>query len=511
MKTMNFFMLVCFLALMSVCSIAGAQVMIGTNPGTINPAAVLELESDSLGLLIPQVSLTDVYDNVTVPNPANGLLVFNINFGGGTNPVMPGFYYWRTDQSRWLPLVSSIAGPFGDVWIDGNNNILSANSANQSLAGEHNVVLGYRAFADDAGISGNVIAIGEGAAQYDTTSGDARNIAIGYQAAFNNGGYDIIIMGREAGMNNTGSHVVGIGDYAGYDNQGSGVVALGERAAFTNTGWDVLALGFLAADSNNNWAVSALGNSSARINTGYIVNALGPQTCEFNSGNSVNGMGHLAAQKNQGSEVNAFGAMACQFNLESSVNALGNSAGKYNSGYSVNALGVFSAESNSGANVNALGASAAQFNSGFWVDAIGQSAAANNTGSNVTAMGYEAAYDNDGNHVIAIGQAALKGNGTIPEGEGNIGIGFQAGMNIGAGANNIAIGYDAQLPDGYASGQINIGNSIIRTSDGVIQLLDLLRLPPTTAPSSPEEGTVYYDGALHKLYCWDGTTWQGLW
>lgn len=34
---------------------------------------------------------------------------------------------------------------------------------------------------------------------------------------------------------------------------------------------------------------------------------------------------------------------------------------------------------------------------------------------------------------------------------------------------------------------------------------------PTTAPSSPTAGTVYYDSGLNKLRCWDGAAWNNLW
>jgi hypothetical protein len=394
-----------------------AQVKIGDNPGTKDPSSILELESETLGLLIPRVSLADVFDNTTVPSPANSLLVYNTNFGGEPNQVLPGFYYWRSDEVRWVRLVSSIAGPNGDVWVDGYNNVLSANSANQNLGGENCVVLGHRAFADDADTSYNVIAIGTGAAEHDTTSGDARNIFIGYQAGYYNGGYDAIIMGREAGMDNDGNNVVGLGDYTAYGNQGTNVNALGQYAAYGNT-----------------------------------------------------------------------------------VEA-----------YSVNALGVYAAASNSGPNVNAFGSSAAQNNQGEHVNAIGQSAAANNTGWHVIAMGYEAASSNNGDDAVAIGQQALKGSGTITEGSGNIGIGFQAGMYIASGSNNIAIGYDAQIPDPDASDQINIGNTIIRDANGVIYLNDLIRLTPTSEPANPEAGMIYFDSTYNILKCFDGANWQDLW
>lgn len=45
---------------------------------------------------------------------------------------------------------------------------------------------------------------------------------------------------------------------------------------------------------------------------------------------------------------------------------------------------------------------------------------------------------------------------------------------------------------------------------GSVSVDSFLRLKPTTQPSSPAEGTVYYDGALHGLRLWDGATWRTI-
>jgi len=74
---------------------------------------------------------------------------------------------------------------------------------------------------------------------------------------------------------------------------------------------------------------------------------------------------------------------------------------------------------------------------------------------------------------------------------------------------NIAIGYDIQFPEGDASNQINIGNSIIKNADGVINLNQLIQLPAITAPSSPSDGMIYFDGT--KLYCYATGSWHALW
>jgi hypothetical protein len=88
-----------------------AQVKIGDNPDNINCSAILELEKANMGLLIPRVSLASVWDDVTIPDPANSLLVYNTNFGGGPEPVSPGFYYWRKTRADGSGLSAQPAEP----------------------------------------------------------------------------------------------------------------------------------------------------------------------------------------------------------------------------------------------------------------------------------------------------------------------------------------------------------------------------------------------------------------
>lgn len=82
-----------------------AQVGIGTtNPA---PGAMLDIDSDNSGIVIPRVALTatNLQTPITAPTPEIGLMVFNIATAGTPpNNVTPGFYYW--DGSNWQRMTS---------------------------------------------------------------------------------------------------------------------------------------------------------------------------------------------------------------------------------------------------------------------------------------------------------------------------------------------------------------------------------------------------------------------
>lgn len=79
-----------------------AQVAIG-KVGVDN-GAILQLESSSKGLMIPNVALSSKIDVATVsPTNVEGLMVYNtVHLGSGSNRVSPGFYFW--DASEWKRL-----------------------------------------------------------------------------------------------------------------------------------------------------------------------------------------------------------------------------------------------------------------------------------------------------------------------------------------------------------------------------------------------------------------------
>lgn len=82
-----------------------SQVGIGTtNPA---PGAILDINSDNSGVLIPRVELvaTNNQAPIIAPTPETGLLVFNT---ATVNDVSPGFYFWT--GSQWSTLGSETLG-----------------------------------------------------------------------------------------------------------------------------------------------------------------------------------------------------------------------------------------------------------------------------------------------------------------------------------------------------------------------------------------------------------------
>lgn len=94
-----------FTLLVSLCGL-GAFAQVGIN--TTDPQAVLDIESDENGILIPRVILTAANIAAPVVNPAGGALevstlVYNTATAGTPpNNVVPGFYYWN--GTLWVPI-----------------------------------------------------------------------------------------------------------------------------------------------------------------------------------------------------------------------------------------------------------------------------------------------------------------------------------------------------------------------------------------------------------------------
>jgi len=57
-------------------------------------------------------------------------------------------------------------------------------------------------------------------------------------------------------------------------------------------------------------------------------------------------------------------------------------------------------------------------------------------------------------------------------------------------------------------GNVNAGGNLVTT--GSTSIGTFMKLIPGTAPSSPDEGTVYYDSTSHTLKFYNGTVWKTI-
>lgn len=78
------------------------SVAIGHN-GAVDPTAILNVQSDNKGVLLPRVTLTSSTDDTTIPNPTTGLLVYNT--GDDTNFTTVGYMFW--DGAAWKLFANS--------------------------------------------------------------------------------------------------------------------------------------------------------------------------------------------------------------------------------------------------------------------------------------------------------------------------------------------------------------------------------------------------------------------
>jgi hypothetical protein len=99
------FYLLC-IAFLFVTSFISAQTVqkIGVNAMTIDPNAVLELNSPTKGLLLPRLALVNTGSFAPMASsPTAGMTVYNTTVKSGvegSTEVTPGFYYW--DGTQWV-------------------------------------------------------------------------------------------------------------------------------------------------------------------------------------------------------------------------------------------------------------------------------------------------------------------------------------------------------------------------------------------------------------------------
>jgi hypothetical protein len=96
-----------------------AQIKVGQNPTTINPNALIDLESNNKGLLLPRLALTAVNDPAPLSAFVKGMLVFNTATVGS---LLQGLYY--CDGTKWVfinPITPSGGALPNETWSTTGN------------------------------------------------------------------------------------------------------------------------------------------------------------------------------------------------------------------------------------------------------------------------------------------------------------------------------------------------------------------------------------------------------
>ena len=82
------------------------QVLITDDSNYIaKPSAVLDVKSDTKGILIPRVSLTSTSSAMPITSPDSSLMVYNTATAGD---VTPGYYYWN--GNNWMRIATGQGG-----------------------------------------------------------------------------------------------------------------------------------------------------------------------------------------------------------------------------------------------------------------------------------------------------------------------------------------------------------------------------------------------------------------
>jgi hypothetical protein len=281
--------------------------------GTASPdnTALLELNSNSKGILIPRITIAE---RDLIQNPAKGLMVFIIDdscfhFNAGT-AASPQWTALLSKRNGWStsgnsgtdpnqnflgttdnkPLVFKVNNiPAGKLHPEGN--IFLGNFAGQGSTGFNNIAIGNNAFRTTTSSVGNIalgpfalrdnttgssnLAIGPSALTENTTG--FYNVALGQLTLFDNtSGYQNIAIGVGALMNNETGAMNTVSGYDGMKNNtgGNQNTATGRWALLENTFGDFNTANGGFALSNN-----LTGNSNAglgyhsNVSTGQLTNA----------------------------------------------------------------------------------------------------------------------------------------------------------------------------------------------------------------------------------------------
>jgi hypothetical protein len=284
-----------------------AQVGIGTpNP---NASAMLEINSKNKGVLLPSIALTSITDNVTVPSPSIGLIVWNNGQGGLADT---GLYYWNNLKWNMVSVGStgvSLNGGGSNPATNWNNSATNSgnfggSNTNLSLGTNTSDDLVFKVNSVKSGRLGtdNSVSLGSGA------NAGQNGIAIGISSS----SYQGVSVGNEASVTANDGLALGNKSTAGaFQSNAIGYNAKTNKNESTALGNNALADGFQSTAIGYNAKTtanesSALGNNS--VAAGFQSVALG-YAAKTNS-NSETAIGYNSTTNGQNSTAIGSGAAA---------------------------------------------------------------------------------------------------------------------------------------------------------------------------------------------------------
>jgi len=419
--------------------VLGDNVSVGI--GTSAPAAssILELSSNSRGLLIPRMSTTD---RNAIASPATGLLVYDNSLNS--------FYYHN--GSTWTQVgataLSSAWQLNGNSGTNPTTQFIGTTDAQPLLFRVNNIAAGQIQAANSN--------TGFGLGTLANATGD-RNSATGYHALYSNTtGNNNAAFGTESLYSNTtGLYNSAFGAAALYANTtGENNTATGGGALNANTtgnentatGHAALLVNITGSWNTANGSAALLVNTTGAANTATGYSAL--RTNTTGSLNTANGYEALYSNTT-GTQNIGIGYQALYSNTTGYSNtATGHQALYSNTtGFLNSANGYFALHSNTGGQYNTANGDAALGNNttGSYNSANGATAAFfNSTGSYNTASGFEALYNTTASQY-------------------NTAIGYRAGKLHDNGYNNVFLGANTDVSGDDFYNCIAIGQAVVCT------------------------------------------------
>lgn len=92
-----FYLFVFILIFLSNSNFTFSQIKIGNNPKSINKDALIDLESNDKGFLLPRIELVSINSPLPLSNFTSGMVVYNTT---NKNNISPGIYY--SDGLKWI-------------------------------------------------------------------------------------------------------------------------------------------------------------------------------------------------------------------------------------------------------------------------------------------------------------------------------------------------------------------------------------------------------------------------